>query len=149
MPKGGRRNRSGKSINPASAYAEKKGVKLDALPVDGYDGPVPEFPLPEPSDRELEMWAKVWTYPQAYAWALEPWRIDTVAMWCRQKVICENPKASSVRAAGVHRWADQCGLTTAGLREMGWNITREPVKDAEQVKQAAEKQIRRLRAVNE
>ena len=124
MPRGGARNRSGPPPSESSARSERRGFSLTALPAEGYDGPVPEFPLPSPSFRELEVWAQVWRSPQACAWAMpsEMWRADTVAMWVRTKVRCEARDAGPSLLGQLHRFADQIGLTTAGLREMGWKV---------------------------
>lgn len=124
MPKGGARNRSGPPVDPNSARSEARGVVLTALPAGGYTGPTPEFPLPEPSDRELEVWAQAWTTPQACAWSQpsETWRTGTVAMWVRVKVRCEDPAAPAPLMGQLHRFADQIGMTTAGLAEMGWQV---------------------------
>src|SRR5690606_33600539 len=78
MASGGARNRSGPPLDPNSGRSERRGVKLTALPNEGYRGEVPEFPIPGASDRVLEIWASLWERPQAAAWALQPWRWDAV-----------------------------------------------------------------------
>lgn len=127
MSSGGRRIRSGRMVDPNSARSERRGIVLSALPPEGFRGPVPEFPLPDPSERELEVWAEAWRTPQACAWALptESWRIPTVAMWVRVRVRCEEPKVQATVYAQLHRFADQIGLTTAGLAEMGWRVAED------------------------
>lgn len=136
MPRGGARNRSGPVVDPTSGRSDRRGVSLQALPAEGYDGPVPEWPLPTSSGRELDVWAEAWTSPQACAWALpsERWRIPTVALWVRTKVRCEDVEAPASIMAQLHRFADQIGMTTAGLREMGWQVAVDKVgeKRAEQ-----------------
>lgn len=124
MARGGARNRSGPAANPESGRSERRGFSLTALPSEGYDGPVPEFPLPSPSSRELEVWAEVWRTPQACAWSMpsESWRVRTVAMWTRLTVRCEAEDAGAALLGQLHRFADQIGMTTAGLAEMGWRV---------------------------
>lgn len=131
MAKGGARNRSGPAPDPASGRSDRRGFKLDALPADGYAGPAPDFPLPEPSERELDVWADAWATPQACAWSLpvNAWRVRTVALWVRLSVRCEQPDAGAALLGQLHRFADQIGMTTAGLSEMGWRIG-EPEKAA-------------------
>src|SRR4051812_10706296 len=106
MPKGGARNRSGPVADPTSGRSDRRGFTLTALPAEGYVGPVPDFPLPEPSDRELEVWAAAWRTPQACAWSLpsERWRTRTVAMWVRLTVRCEASDASASLLGQVHRF---------------------------------------------
>ena len=72
------------------------------------------------AEREAELWESAWRTPQACAWSLEPWRWQTVAMWVRTFVICESSEATAADKGSVHRFADQIGLTPAGLRENGW-----------------------------
>jgi len=52
----------------------------------------------------------------------EAWRARTVAMWVRTVVRCEEPQAPASLLAQLHRFADQIGMTTAGLAEMGWKV---------------------------
>lgn len=150
MASGGARNRSGPPVDPNSGRSDQRGIKLTALPT-SYDGPVPDFPLPNASERETEVWAQTWKLPQANAWALpsESWRVRTVAMWVRLSVRCEDPEAGAALFAQLHRFADQIGLTTAGLSEMGWQVAPDEVAPRrEPVAADPVKRERRLRAVS-
>lgn len=146
MTQGGARNRSGPAPDPSSGRSDRRGLTFDQLPAEGYAGEVPDFPLPKPLKRELAVWAEAWTTPQAAAWAREPWRQRTVAQWVRWSVRAEDREAPASLIVAVVRLADQIGMTPAGLRENGWQITRDEV---EQKRGAAESQRpkRRLRAV--
>lgn len=176
MTRGGARNRSGPQADPNSGRSERRGIKLTALPSDGYDGEAPEWPLPprqvyyfdaekvrhldeaateRVAEREQELWAWAWSTPQAWAWSQpsESWRLHTVAMWVRTFVLCESSDATAADKGSLHRFADQVGLTPAGLRENGWAIAvdqvsekradREPTKQVDDPRRAA-----RLRAVS-
>lgn len=153
MPRGGARNRSGPAADPNSERSERRGYKLTALPAQGYDGPVPRFPLPkravyniyfedkkrvkefdggateELHERELALWEWAWRTPQACAWSMpsEAWRTYSVAMWVRTAVICESSDATAADKNSLHRFSDQIGLTTAGLAEMGWQVAVDEV----------------------
>jgi hypothetical protein len=76
------------------------------------------------ADRESDLWEWAWTTPQACAWSMpsESWRVNTIAMWVRTFVICESDEATAADKNSLHRFADQIGLTTAGLAEMGWKV---------------------------
>ena len=126
---GGARNRSGPKPDERSATSDRRGYSLTALPAEGYKGPIPAFPLPGASDRELEVWVRVWRSPQACAWSMpsESWRVPTVAMWVRVTVRCEERDAPASMLAQLHRFADQVGMTTAGLAEMGWKVAVDEV----------------------
>lgn len=121
MPQGGARNRT-RVPDPGSIKSAKLGRKFRPLPVDGYDGDAPGWPLPGGSDRELELWEWAWRQPQAAAWADESWRWDAVALWVRYRVRMEQDEASAALANVVIRYADQIGFTPAGLRENGWVV---------------------------
>jgi len=129
MTRGGARNRSGPTANENSARSDRRGYSLTALPAQGYNGPVPDFPLPNPLARELEVWEQAWRSPQACAWSLssESWRTRTVAMWVRLSVRCEQDDAPAALLGQLHRFADQIGMTTAGLAEMGWKVAVDEV----------------------
>ena len=152
MPRGGARNRSGPKADPTSGRSDRRGFMLTALPAEGYDGPVPEFPLPRPTSRELEVWTQAWRTPQACAWSLpsEEWRIRTVAMWVRMSVRCEAPDATAGLLSQLHRFADQIGMTTAGLAEMGWRVAVDEVaaKAAGKPKPRSSSKSRGLRVVS-
>lgn len=122
MARGGARNRSGPPPDPHSLKSDKLGRKFTNLPADGYDGEPPAFPLPSPSQREQDLWGWAWTTPQAAAWAREEWRWDAVALWVRYRVRMEQDEASAALANVVVRYADQIGLTPAGLKDNGWVV---------------------------
>jgi len=153
MARGGARNRSGPQPDPSSGRSDRRGLSFTALPAHGYYGPVPSWPLPERTawvtyvedgaklrerdavetasiaSREAALWAWVWRTPQAWAWAQpsESWRLHTIAMWVRTYVLCESSDASAADKGSLHRFADQIGLTPAGLRENGWAIAKDEV----------------------
>ena len=156
MARGGARNRSGPQKDPNSGRSDRAGFSLTALPHGGFDGEIPEFPLPpavvyfESWDaetkqkirdvdggasetrraREAELWEWAWRTPQAAAWSRESWRWQTVAMWVRTSAICESPDATAADKNALHRFADQIGLTPAGLKENGWAIAAADIEPA-------------------
>jgi hypothetical protein len=150
MPRGGARNRSGPKPDENSARSDRVGYSLTALPANGYDGAVPDFPLLNATERELEVWAQTWRLPQACAWSMpsESWRTRSVAMWVRLSVRCEAEDAPASLLAQLHRFADQIGLTTAGLAEMGWKVAVDEVAEKRESAPATQKSSRdRMRVV--
>jgi hypothetical protein len=171
MASGGPRNRSGPSLDPNSATSDKRGIVLTALPAEGYTGKAPEYPLPKMlikewvqedkrrwrqfdedstvafRERELDLWQSVWRYPQACAWALEPWRWNVIAMWVRTFVVCEGDDATAADKSALHRFADQIGMTPAGLKENGWRIAKDDVGEKRQAKAPAGKSSRQRMTV--
>ena len=172
MASGGARNRSGPAADPRSARSERRGLRFTALLAEGWSGDAPDFPLPRRTvfyvegagkdavrmvdeaetarvaARECEIWREAWTFPQAAAWAQpsERWRWPTIAMWVRTYVLCESSEATAADKGSLHRFADQIGLTPAGLKENGWAVAVDEVatKAAERTESA--QRPRRLRA---
>lgn len=154
MTKGGH-PRSGPPPDPTSGRSDARGLSFTALPAAGYAGDVPPFPLPKRPilneyfegtgrnrerkverdegatestwERELDLWAWAWSTPQAEAWARDPWRWTSVAMWVRTFVVCEGSEATAADKGSLHRFADDIGLTPAGLRVNGWTIAHDEV----------------------
>lgn len=152
MPSGGHAS-SGPPPDPNSLKSAKRGLTYTALPAKGYAGEVPAYPLPKIPvydiwfedkkrvkelddaatkarfDRELELWAWAWATPQAAAWAAEPWRQHPVALWVRTAAICESGDATAADKNSLHRFADQIGLTPAGLAYNGWKIASDQLAE--------------------
>ena len=155
MARGGARNRSGPAPDPNSGRSDRRDFRLPALPAEGYGGTVPEFPLMPRrvyrwefedkrrfqvldveatdaiTDREASLWEWAWRTPQACAWSMpcEAWRINTIAMWVRTFVICESSEGTAADKSSLHRFADQIGMTTAGLAEMGWAVAKDELTE--------------------
>lgn len=98
------------------------GANVRLLDPAGYQGDAPDFPLPRPTKREVEVWRQLWRTPQAIAWADEPWRWLTVGHYVRQSCRLEQRDAPAVLVTAVTRLAVDIGMTPAGLRENGWAI---------------------------
>ncbi|GIG27175.1 hypothetical protein [Cellulomonas denverensis] len=175
MTRGGARNRSGPQADPKSGRSDRRGFSLTALPNEGYRGEAPDFPLPPAvvifeyfedkqkvrevdqgasesrREREAELWEWAWRTPQAAAWARESWRWQTVAMWVRTSAICESPEATAADKNALHRFADQIGMTPAGLKENGWAIAAaeiEPQESAPAAEQPKKSSRSKLKVVN-
>ena len=125
MPSGGHA-RSGPPVDPRSGRSDRRGVEFDTLPASGFEGPVPDFPLPRPVKRELVLWEWAWRTPQAAAWSRETWRWHAVAMWARTAALAEERDSSGKDKELVRKYADDIGLSAAGLRYNGWAIAPAP-----------------------
>lgn len=135
MTSGGSRNRSGPKADETSTRSDQRGYSLTALPAK-YSGEIPDFPLPEPTPREIAVWREKWSGPHGAAWSRpsEQWRWTTVALWVRTFVRCESPDAPASLLGQLHRFADQSGLTTAGLAEMGWKVAVDETAERRETK---------------
>ena len=151
MSRGGPRNRSGPAPDPNSGRSERRGFKLTALPSEGFRGDVPDFPLPDVTDREADVWDALWRTPQACAWSMQSWRWLNVADLVRLQVRGEAHDAPVNIATVVRQLRADLGLTPAGLKENGWAIAVDEVAARADEKRddapAKEAPVRRLRAV--
>lgn len=127
MARGGARNRSGPAPDPNSGRSERRGFKLTALPSEGFRGVVPDFPLPDMTDRESDVWESLWRTPQACAWSMQSWRWLNVADLVRLQVRGEAHDAPVNIATVVRQLRADLGLTPAGLKENGWAIAVDEV----------------------
>lgn len=95
MSSGGARLRSGPPADPNALRRDRPsdGEWL-VLPAEGRRGPLPEFPLPSASDRELDVWAGLWRKPQAVLWERNGQDLE-VALHVRTFVEAEQPEAGA------------------------------------------------------
>jgi hypothetical protein len=92
------------------------------LPADGRPGDAPAFPLDSPNTRELELWQRLWSTPQAVMW--EQLRQDfEVASYVRLLTVAERPDAPIVAWSQVKQFAESLGLSVAGMQRNKWTIT--------------------------
>jgi hypothetical protein len=157
MASGGARTKSGPAPDPNSRESARRGLTFKLLPLGGFAGPVPDFPLPEPTVRELEVWGELWRTPQAAMWDSEGWQTSIVGLYCRTRVRSEAFDAPSGVLGHLHRLGDQIGMTPAGMTYNGWRLT--PAKSAAAVEDLpaavpdapapAARPARRLRAVED
>lgn len=130
MPSGGHA-RSGPAPVPGSGASERKGLKFQTLPSEGYQGPIPDFPQPVIFGSELKYWQWAWRTPQAALWATPQWSwvIPAVADWCTLKAQAEDPEAPvSVRTA-IRQREDDILLTSVALARAGYRIAVDEVAE--------------------
>lgn len=143
MASGGARARSGPAPDPNSYRSmDREWVEL---PPGGFEGVVPEFPLPravqfsryfedgrrvtEPDpdetaavwDAELELWAELWRKPQAAAWDALGLKFQ-VAAYVRAFLESVRADATSGLKTAVLRMEAELGLNVPGMRSNGWRI---------------------------
>ena len=157
MPSGGSRNRAGPQADPNSERSQQRGLTYKLLPREGFTGRVPAYPLPKPTTRERAIWRELWRTPQAAMWNVERHRMMTVGHYCRLLARCEDMDAPAALHTQAIRYADQLGISPAGMRENGWRLSTdelaekrpaaaEPKKSAATKTPAAPAPVRRLRA---
>ena len=144
MASGGARARSGPTPDPDS-YRSQNRDWID-LPVGGFAGVVPEFPLPRAVqfdtrfengkkiterdddateyvwDAEQELWADLWRKPQAHAWAALGLKFQ-VAAYTRAFLESVEAEASAGLKTAVLRMENELGISIAGMKQNLWRIS--------------------------
>lgn len=147
MTRGGARVNSGPPPDPNALRRNRKDDKAGwiHLPSEGRMKPAPEWPLPpvvlpsssdsdeaetwrmEIAERELELWADMWSRPQAVMW--EKLRCaDRVALYVRLQVLGERTgdkeKLSEARMIG-----DRLGLDPASMLRLRWKVATDELAE--------------------
>lgn len=95
MPSGGARSRSGPPPDPNALRRNRKDdAQWTTLPSEGRVGPTPDFPAPNQTGREAELWESMWRKPQAILWERDG-LYELVALFVRQLAEAEVEKASA------------------------------------------------------
>jgi hypothetical protein len=112
----------------AGRLPETPGADWRTLPADGRDGPLPHFPLSNPTDREWEVWEQLWATPQAVAWEADH-LVWEAAAYVRVLVRAEGPRSSALLWTTVRQMSESLGLTASGLARNRWKIGTPEVAD--------------------
>lgn len=136
MPSGGARARSGPPPDPTALRRERDSGEWVTLPADGRQGAPPAWPLSAQTKREGELWARLWSSPQAVAWERLGQELE-VALYVRRLTEAEKRGAPVAVGTLVRQMADSLGLTTPGLRSNRWKIEARPVGAEERAPRAA------------
>lgn len=131
MPRGGARTNSGPAPDPMALRRERDAGEWTILPAEGRPGDAPEWPLVGRCARELDLWDRLWAKPQAMMWERLGQELE-VALYVRNLALAEQPGAPVNLGTLVRQMADSLGLTTPGLRNNRWRITRDEVTERRQ-----------------
>lgn len=126
MPSGGARARSGPPPDPNALRRDREVGQWVTLPAEGRKGPVPQWPLPDPIERELELWQQMWCKPQAILWERNGQHHE-VAMYCRRFAAAELPDAPVSLGTLVRQMMDSLLLTIPAMRSARVKITDDEV----------------------
>jgi hypothetical protein len=80
------------------------------------------------SDREAELWRRLWKMPQALMWERYGQHLE-VALYVRRLAEAEQPDSSVNLSTLVRQMADSLGLTSPGMRANRWRIDRPGEQD--------------------
>lgn len=124
---GGARVRSGPAPDPNALRRDRKDdAAWVTLPVEGFTGDVPEFPLDGALAAELELWSMLWRKPQAVMWARLGLEFE-VAAYVRAFLESVESKASAGLKTAVLRMAAEIGLSLPGMHSLRWKFAEDEV----------------------
>lgn len=122
MPRGGHAA-SGPPPDPNALRRDRPSDKAGwtTLPAEGRQGPPPEWPLLDQTEREAHLWADLWCKPQAVAWERYGQAYE-VATCVRMLARAEQPKSSVELLKSLKTFFDSLGLSTSGMLRNRWRI---------------------------
>ena len=117
---GGARSRSGPAPDPLALRRERSDdAAWTTLPLEGFSGVVPDFPLTRASDLELELWVRLWARPQAVMWSKLYMDLEVAAY---VRAFLESVEADA--SAGL-RMAAEIGLSLPGMHSFRWKFAED------------------------
>ncbi len=125
MTSGGARSRSGPAPDPNALRRDRKDdAAWVTLPVEGFAGPVPEFPLAGALAAEIELWLTLWRKPQAAMWSKLGLEFE-VAAYVRAFLESVEAEASAGLKTAVLRMAAEIGLSLPGMHSLRWKFSED------------------------
>lgn len=118
------------------------------LPVAGYAGLVPEWPLASASEGELAMWERYWRKPQAAAWAAMS-LVDEVALYVRAFLIGADGDVKAMTES--RQIGDRLGLNPTAMLKNRWRVRSDELGEQRESKAretGAQKARRRLKVAD-
>lgn len=153
MPSGGSRRNSGPAPDPNALRRDRKDdAAWVVLPAGGFDGEVPEFPLPRAVqfetffedgkkvtapdadatvsvwEAELDLWSELWRKPQAAMWSKLDMHYE-VAAYVRAFLESVRSEASAGLKTAVLRMAGEIGLSLPGMHSLRWKFSVDELQE--------------------
>ena len=118
------------------------------LPAEGYQGPVPDWPLDEPTVAEQVMWSRYWRKPQAAAWARIQ-LVDEVALYVRVFLMGARGEGDVKAMTEARQIGERLGLNPTAMLKNRWRVVTDEVGDKRETrKPAAANPRRRLKVAD-
>lgn len=119
-------------------------ISMTRLPAEGRQGEAPRFPLPPLvvkddesgqaealRERELDLWADLWTTPQAVMWERTHSEL-TVARFVRFSVLADGGNVKS--ATEARQLEDRLGLNPQAMLRLRWEVAEDEVAEQRQTR---------------
>lgn len=146
MTKGGARSRSGPPPDP-NALRRNRAADVagwTVLPLEGRTEPAPEWPAPDQTPREAELWLEMWATPQSIIWERDGLR-HYVAMFVRLLAEAEVEKASAENRKTVRMMYADLYLTSDAMARARIRIARDETAEKRETKAAPKRSSARDR----
>jgi hypothetical protein len=141
------------------------------LPIEGFSGVVPEFPLPAISvydiywedkkrvkefdpdataalhEREIALWDTLWAKPQAFMWKKLGLEYE-VAAYVRGFIESTSADSNSGLKTAVLRMAAEIGLSLPGMGSLRWKFSEDQLEAKRSSPVTASSARERLKALN-
>lgn len=99
-------------------------VPMLQLPLEGYSGPTPKWPIGTPSPDELKRWKALWNHPVAIVWHQQQMEF-VVARYVRDCLRVEKIGSSAVLKAEVRQQEDRLGLNPLAMMRLRWEVAQD------------------------
>lgn len=124
------------------------GSVITTLPSEGRKGKPPKWPLSEPTEAEVAIWADLWKTPSAVAWERLGWT-RTVARYTRILAEAEDREAGDGPRAEARQLEDRLGLTNMALLRLRWEIAPDELGDERTArKKSSPEEFKHLKVVS-
>jgi len=149
MTSGGVRRGSGRAPDPDALRRDRKDdAAWVVLPVEGFAGDVPAFPLEKISvfdiywadkqrvkefdqdatdalyEREIALWDALWAKPQAFMWAKLGLEYE-VAAYVRAFIESTSAESNAGLKTAALRMAAEIGLSLPGMHSLRWKFSED------------------------
>lgn len=129
MTSGGARSRSGPAPDPNALRRDRADdAGWTVLPVEGFTGDVPEFPLSDALTLEVELWERLWSKPQAVMWSKLGLEFE-VAAYVRAFLESTVAEASAGLKTAVLRMGAEVGLSLPGMHSLRWKFAEDELAE--------------------
>lgn len=112
--------------DPATRRRRNVSVGKTLLPANGRVGETPAWPFM--AVAEPDVWAELWSTPQASAWEHQSWT-RVVARYAMLLEEVEQPDAKGTILAEVRQLEDRLGLNPKAMRSLLWEIAADEVAE--------------------
>jgi hypothetical protein len=152
MTSGGARSKSGPPPDPNALRRNRSDdAEWIILPIGGFAGEVPTFPLPNVLEAEEWYWDELWAKPQAFMWDRLGMKFQ-IASYARTYLESVEPGASATLKNSVLRMEELLGLSVTGMNSLRWKFSVDEValkrERAERVKPTAKSARERMSALD-